>query len=63
MTTPSVKDEVRRLVERLSDDVTWEDVGYQIYFRRAVEAGLRDSEAGRVVPAAEIRRRFGVCTA
>lgn len=63
MTTLSVKDEARQLIERLPDDVTWEDVEYQIYFRRAVEAGLRDSEAGRVVPAAEIRRRFGLGTA
>jgi len=60
VTMPSVKDEVRQLIERLPDDATWEDVEYQIYFRRAVEAGLRESEAGRVVPAAEIRRRFGL---
>jgi len=62
MTTASVKEEARRLVERLPDDATWEDLQYQIYFRQAVEAGLKDSREGRVVPLEEARRRFGLDT-
>lgn len=62
MTTASVKDEARRLVERLPDDATWEDLQYQIYFRQAVEAGLQDSREGRVVPLEDARRRFGLGT-
>ncbi len=50
MTTATVKDEARRLVDRLPDDATWEDLQYQIYFRQAVEAGLKDSQEGRIVP-------------
>lgn len=60
MATMTAKDEARKLVEALPDDATWDDVEYQFYFRQAVEAGLRDSEAGRTVPAAEARRRFGL---
>ena len=60
MTTATVKDEARRLVERLPDDATWEDLQYQIYFRQAVEAGLKDSAEGRVVSLDEARRRFGL---
>jgi hypothetical protein len=30
MTTATVKEEARRLVERLPDDATWEDLQYQI---------------------------------
>jgi predicted transcriptional regulator len=59
MTTATIKDEARRLVERLPDDATWEDLQYQIYFRQAVEAGLNDSAEGRVVSLEEARRRFG----
>ncbi len=62
MTTPSVKEEARRLVERLPDDASWEDLQYQIYFRQAVEAGLKDSREGRVVPLQEARQRFGLAT-
>ena len=60
MTGPNVKAEARRMVEQLPADATWEDLQYQIYFRQAVEAGLKDSDAGRVVPIAEARRRFGL---
>jgi predicted transcriptional regulator len=62
MTSATVKDEARRLVERLPDDATWEDLQYQIYFRQAVEAGLKDSQEGRLVPLEEARRRFGLGT-
>lgn len=62
MATISVKEEARRLVESLPDDVTWEDIQYQIYFRQAVEAGLKDSQEGRIVPLNDARRRFGLGT-
>lgn len=59
MTNATVKDEARRLVERLPDDAAWEDLQYEIDFRQAVEAGLKDSREGRTVPLQEARRRFG----
>ena len=59
MPTATVKEEARQLIERLPDDATWEDLQYQIYFRQAVEAGLKDSREGRVVPLDEARQRFG----
>ena len=55
-----IKDEARRMVELLPDDATWEDLQYQIYFRQAVEAGLKDSREGRTVPLDEAQRRFGL---
>ena len=58
MSTATVKEEARRLVEQLPDDATWEDLQYQIDFRQAVRAGLDDSHAGRVVPLAEAKRQF-----
>ena len=60
MPTSTIKDEARRLVERLSDDATWEDIQYEVYVRQAIEAGLKDSREGRTVPLAEARRRFGL---
>jgi predicted transcriptional regulator len=62
MLAASIKEEARQLVDRLPDDATWEDLQYQIYFRQAVDAGLKDSEEGRVVPLEEVRRRFGLGT-
>lgn len=60
MSSSTVKEEARRLVERLSDDASWEDLQYEIYVRQAVEAGLKDSREGRTVPLEEARRRFGL---
>jgi predicted transcriptional regulator len=59
MTQTTIKEEARRLVERLPEDATWEDLQYENYFRQAVEAGLKDSREGRTVPLEEARRLFG----
>jgi hypothetical protein len=60
MSDATVKDQARRLVERLPEEATWEDLQYQIYFRQAVEPGLKDSREGRTVPLEEARRRLGL---
>jgi hypothetical protein len=59
-TASSIRDEARRIVEQLPEDASWEDLIYRIYVRQAIEAGLRDAEAGRTLPAAEVRRQFGL---
>lgn len=56
----SIKKEAQRLVEELPENATWEDLMYRIYVRQAIEAGLRDSDAGRVVSVDEVRARFGL---
>lgn len=58
MADTNVKEEARRLVERLPENATWEDIQYEIYVRQAIEAGLKDSREGRTVPIAEAQRRF-----
>ena len=39
----------QRLVENLPESATWDDLAYEVYVRQAVEQGLADGEAGRVV--------------
>jgi predicted transcriptional regulator len=56
----NIKDEARRLVDALPDDSTWEDLMYQIYVRETIEAGLADSDAGRVVDVEKVREEFGL---
>lgn len=62
MPSPTVKDEARKLAERLPDDASLEDVQYRIYVHQAVEAGLKNSREGRTVSLVEARRRFGLET-
>jgi predicted transcriptional regulator len=60
MSDVNVKDEARRLVENLSDDATWDDLMYEIYVRQTIEAGLRDSEQGRVTSVEKVREKYGL---
>ena len=41
--------DARLLVDGRPDSTTWDDLAYEIYVRQAIERGLADSDAGRVV--------------
>ncbi len=56
----SIKEEAQRLVDRLPESATWDDLMHEIYVRKAIEAGLADSQAGRTTPVEEVRKRFGL---
>ena len=56
----TIKEAARELVEGLPEDATWDDLMYQIYVRQNIEAGLADSEAGRVTDVEDIRKEFGL---
>jgi predicted transcriptional regulator len=58
--TVSIKEIAKQLIDRLPENSTWEDLMYQIYVRQCIEAGLADSEAGRVLSVAAVRQRFGL---
>jgi hypothetical protein len=60
MGTTSVKDEARKLIERLPDDSTWDDLMREIYVRQAIESGLADSQAGRTTDVSVVRAQFGL---
>jgi predicted transcriptional regulator len=55
---PSAKERAIESIRNLPDDVSLEDVIARLAFIQAVEEGLRQSEAGRVVPHEEIERQF-----
>ncbi|MDB5388126.1 MAG: hypothetical protein JWM11_3772 [Planctomycetaceae bacterium] len=58
--TTNIKEEARRLIDRLPDDANWDDLMDEIYVRAAIENGLRDSDAGRTIPVEEVRAKFGL---
>jgi hypothetical protein len=60
MSKTSVKEEARRIIEKLPEDSTWDDLMYEIYVRQAIEAGLEDSKAGRTLSVEEVRAKFGL---
>ncbi len=60
MQTESIKQEAYRILDKLPDKATWDDLMYQIYVRQTIEAGIKDSDEGRTVDVKEVRKRFGL---
>ena len=60
MQTESIKQEAYKILDKLPDKATWDDLMYQIYVRQTIEAGIKDSEEGRTVDVKEVRKRFGL---
>lgn len=56
MGTP--KEEVRKLLDQLPDDSSFEDIQYHIYVREKIERGLKDFHEGRVLSQEDAERRM-----
>jgi hypothetical protein len=42
-----IKAQARKLIDKLPDNSTWDDLMYEIYVRQVVEAGLNDKMTSR----------------
>ena len=60
MATTNIKEEARKLIDKMADDSTWDDLMSKIYVRQAIESGLADSQAGRITSVETIRADFGL---
>jgi hypothetical protein len=60
MSTVNVKEEAKRLIERLPENITWDDLMHEVYVRQSIEAGLADGATGKVTDVAEVRAKFGL---
>jgi len=60
MSTMNIKEEAQRLIEKLPENITWDDLMHEIYVRQAIEAGLADSEVGCVKEVEQVREEFGL---
>lgn len=60
MTTATIRDEAKRIVDQMADDATWDDLLYEIYVRQSVEAGLADIQAGRLLTTEEVKQKLGL---
>jgi hypothetical protein len=56
----NVKTEAKKLIEKLPNDSTWDDLMHEVYIRQAIESGLEDSKAGRTLHVSEIRKKYGL---
>lgn len=52
------KEEARKLLDKIPETATWDDIMYEFYVRQKIETALADVEAGRVVSQEEIEAEF-----
>ena len=57
-TSPSAKKATLKLVKRLADDVTFEDIMYELHVLKKIERGQKDAEGGRTLTHDETKERL-----
>ena len=57
-TSRSAKEASLKLIERLNDDVTYEEIMYELNFLQKIERGLRDVQEGNVTPHEQVKEEF-----
>ena len=62
MQKTNIKEKAHRLIDKLPENATWDDLMYEIYVRQAIEAGIADSEAGHTIDVKEVRAKLGLTT-
>ena len=54
----TAKEEVRKLLDQLPDEASFEDIQYHIYVREKIERGLKDVAEDRVFTQAEAEEKM-----
>jgi hypothetical protein len=60
MATTNIKEGARKLIEKMPDDSTRDDLMHEIYVRQAMESDLADGQAGRTTSVEIVRNEFGL---
>ena len=55
---PTAKEEIRKMLDTLPDDATWEDLQYSIYVRERVERGRREADQESLISQEEVETRM-----
>ena len=52
----SAKETSLNLIKKLKDDITYEEIMYELYFLQKIENGIKDVENGRTVSHEEVKK-------
>jgi predicted transcriptional regulator len=53
-----LKEEAKKLIDKLPDNATWDDIMYELYVKKKIAAGLKAAEEGKVVSHADAKKRL-----
>ncbi len=54
----TAKEKVKKILDTLPDDSSFEDIQYHIYVRSKIEQGLKDIEEGSTLSLEEVERKM-----
>jgi predicted transcriptional regulator len=58
MKMSTAKEEVRKMLDQIPEDASFEDIQYHIYVRAKIEQGLKDIAEGHLLTQEEVERRM-----
>ncbi len=53
---PTAKQEVSRILKRLPDDCSLDDIQYHLYVLQKIQRGLKDAENGRLYTQKQVKK-------
>ncbi len=56
MTVP--KEEAKKILDNMPEQVTWDDIMYQFYVKRKISMSLKALEEGSIVSHEDVRKRI-----
>jgi predicted transcriptional regulator len=60
MPEPTVRDQIKHVLDELPPDATFEDAIERLVFLAKIDAGLAELDAGQGVPHDDVKRRLGM---
>ncbi len=52
----TVKEEAKKLIDNLPDEITWDDLIYEFYVKEKIERGLKDIDQGDTISLEEAEK-------
>jgi hypothetical protein len=53
-----VKEEAKKLLDKLPDEISWDDIMYEMYVRNKIDRGLKAADEGKLVSHEDVKKRF-----
>ena len=54
----TIKKEAKKLLDKLPEQATWDDIIYEFYVKKKLAVALKAAEEGRVIPHKEIKKKL-----
>jgi hypothetical protein len=54
----TVKEEAKRLIDKLPEQATWDDLLYEFYVKKKIAISLKAAKEGKIIPHHEVKKRL-----